>query len=364
MTDPRLPIRDEMAGVPPYNAGLTLAEVRAKYGVETIAKLGSNENPLGPSPKIAAALGAPVELLRLYPDPKGRAVSEAIATKFGVAADRIVLGNGSEDLIGVICRAVVRPGDVVTTLYPSFPLHEDYAALMGGRIERIEVTPALTVDMPALLAAAARGPRMLIFANPMSPVGAWLDPNQMRRLIEATPDDTLLVVDEAYVEYALGSDYESALAALQTTSKTWIVLRTLSKAYGLAGLRIGYAITASREIAGFLDRARTPFNTNAIAQRAAVIALADEEHLRKSVELAVSERERVAAALKERGYRTASSRGNFIFFDCGGDAVAFSEALLAKGVITKPWKQPGYERFVRVSIGSRSENDQFLAALP
>ena len=159
MSERDLPIRSEMERIPPYNSGLTLAEVRARYQVETISKLGSNENPLGSSKKVTDCLASPGELFRLYPDPQGRALCEAIAVKFGVAPEQIVLGNGSEDLIGVICRAAVRSGDVVTTLYPSFPLHEDYAVLMGGKVERIRVRPDLEIDLPALLAAARRAPR-------------------------------------------------------------------------------------------------------------------------------------------------------------------------------------------------------------
>jgi len=147
--------------------------------VETIAKLGSNENPLGPSPALRRLFSDIGELARLYPDPQGRALCTRLADSFGVDSRQVILGNGSEDLIGVICRSVVRPGDTVATLYPSFPLHEDYTALMGGRIERVAVTENLTVDMAALLAAAARKPRMLMFSNPMNPVGCWLTPDEL-----------------------------------------------------------------------------------------------------------------------------------------------------------------------------------------
>lgn len=364
MTEQALPFRDEVTQIPPYNSGLTLAEVREKYGIAHLSKLGSNENPLGPSTKVFEVFTSPNDMMRHYPDPKGRALSEAIAQKFGVPHDNVVLGNGSEDLIGVICRAVVRPGDVVTTLYPSFPLHEDYSVLMGGKVERINVLSSLEVDLPKLLSAVDRIPRMVMFSNPMNPVGSWLRQDEMREVIERLSDETLLVVDEAYVEYAVGNDYESALAALKATNKNWIILRTFSKAYGLAGLRIGFAITAKTEIADFLNRTRTPFNTNTVAQLAATKALSDEDHLKRTVELAVQERKRVAVELVERGYRLVPSRGNFVFFDCARDSVSFAETLMEKGVITKPWKQEGFDTFVRVTIGLASENDHFLASLP
>lgn len=363
MADAASAIRDEVKAIPPYNSGLTIDEVRRRYGVEVSAKLGSNENPHGPSPAVAAALSDLSTLARLYPDPGGRALCEAIAASLDVDAGQVILGNGSEDLIAVVCRAAVRPGDVVATLYPSFPLHEDYAVLMGGTVERVEVTPDLTVDIDALVEAARRKPRMLIFSNPMNPVGCWLTPANLSRMVEAVDETTLLVVDEAYVEYAAGDDYASALNLLRESGLNWLILRTFSKAYGLAGFRIGYGIAASPELKGFLDRARTPFNTNAVAQAAAVAALGDAAHLRYCVEDAVAERERVVSALAALGYRTAPSRCNSVFFDTGTNATEVAETLLARGVIVKPWKQPGYESFIRASIGAASENDSLIAAL-
>ncbi len=363
MSSSKRHIRDEIFGIPPYNSGLTLDEARARYQPATIAKLGSNENPLGPSPSAMDFGGKLSELARLYPDPKGRALCEALAARFGVDAANIVLGNGSEDLIGVICRAVVRPGDVVTTLYPSFPLHEDYAVLMGGVIERIGLKPDLTVDADGLIAAAKRKPRMLLFANPMNPVGSWIGQSDFGRVLEAVDDDTLLVVDEAYAEYAAGDDYPATVELLKASHKSWIVLRTFSKAYGLAGLRIGFGLASSAGLCDFLNRVRTPFNTNAFAQAAALSALGDEAHLERTVSLALAERARLTAALQGRGLTVAPSKGNFVFFDCGTDATACAEKLLAAGVIVKPWKQEGYRTFIRVSVGSVAENDQFLQSL-
>lgn len=363
MADPSSLIRGEIRSIAPYNAGLTLEEVRATYRVDTIAKLGSNENPLGPSPALRRLFSDIGELARLYPDPQGRALCARLADSLGVNADQMILGNGSEDLIGVICRSVVRPGDTVATLYPSFPLHEDYTTLMGGRVERVPVTEDLTVDMPALLAAAARKPRMLMFSNPMNPVGCWLTPDALAQVIAALDAETLLVVDEAYAEYAAGDDYPSAIDMLNGKDIPWVVLRTFSKAYGLAGLRIGYGVVSDSGLCDFFNRARTPFNTNAIAQASAIAALDDPDHLARSVAAALGERERMKTALAAAGYRIAPSKGNFLFVDVGRDASELSLALLARGVIVKPWKQPGFESFIRVSIGAPEENDHFLRAL-
>jgi histidinol-phosphate aminotransferase len=363
MSGTRKLIREEVVGIPPYNSGLTLDEVRQCYQPASIAKLGSNESPLGAPKGSLQFEGGLSDLVRLYPDPKGRALCEAISKALNVSVAQVILGNGSEDLVGVICRAVVRPGDTVTTLYPSFPLHEDYAVLMGGRVERIEVLPDLSVDVQGLIEAARRKPRMIMFANPMNPVGTWINPDQFADFIEALDSETLLVVDEAYAEYACGEDYPAAAEMLARTDKNWVVLRTFSKAFGLAGLRIGFGITSNAELRGYFDRVRTPFNTNAMAQHAAIAALADKGHLRRVVNLALTERARVADRLHALGLQVAQSKGNFLFFDCGSNAVDFAERLLVDGVIIKPWKQKGYERFIRASIGSLDENDHLLRAL-
>ena len=163
--------------------------------LDNLVKLNTNENPYPPSPHVLAAIASATDRLRLYPDPQGRALCSRLAADFVVDERQIVLGNGSEDLIAVICRSVVRPGDAVATLYPSFPLHEDYTTLMGGIVERVTVTPDLDIDLDALLAAIARRPRMLMFSNPMNPVGAWLEPDALARVFAAVDPETLVVVE-------------------------------------------------------------------------------------------------------------------------------------------------------------------------
>jgi histidinol-phosphate aminotransferase len=276
------PVRDEIRKIAPYNSGMTLKEVRARYSPAVLSKLGSNENPLGASQRALAALRGLNDLVHLYPDPQGQELCSAIACSFDTTPDHIVLGNGSEDLIGVICRAVVRSGDPVVTLYPSFPLHEDYTVLMGGDVERIAVKADLTIDLDNLIEAAGRKPRMIMLSNPMNPVGSWLTRSDFARLIEALDEETVVVVDEAYAEYAKGEDYPSAAHLLRQRMKNWVVLRTFSKAYGLAGLRIGYGVVGDPELCSYFNRARTPFNTNAAAQLAALAALGDVDHLART----------------------------------------------------------------------------------
>ncbi|RUW63475.1 histidinol-phosphate transaminase [Mesorhizobium sp. M7A.F.Ca.US.008.03.1.1] len=356
-------VRTEVNRLSPYNSGLTIDEVQQRYAPARIAKLGSNENPLGPSPTLATMMHAGSEMFRLYPDPAGRKLRQAIGDKYAVTEDQIILGNGSEDLLSIISRAVLRPGDAVVTLYPSFPLHEDYATLMGATVKRVVVNDDLTINVDALVEAVRERPRMLLFSNPMNPVGSWLSGGDLSRVLDATSDETLIVIDEAYAEYAVGDDYTSSPPYLSRCDRPWIVLRTFSKAFGLAGLRIGFGIVGDPELRALLDRVRTPFNANAMAQAAALAALADEDHLARVVALATAERARVETFLRSKGLDVAASRGNFLFFNCRQDASVIVESLLRQGVIVKPWKQQGFNTYVRVSIGSASENDHFMAAL-
>ena len=363
MTESGIPVRDEVRRISPYNAGLTVADVRARYTPARISKLGSNENPLGPSTGVNRALADYLGSVHRYPDPAGRDLRAELALRHGVDAAQLILGNGSEDLLSVICRTMLRPGERLVTLFPSFPLHEDYATVMGAVVERVGVRDDLAIDVDALVAAVGTAPRVVMFSNPMNPTGCWLSPEELVRVIDALPAETLLVVDEAYAEYAAGPDFPSAPDLLKHSAKNWVALRTFSKAWGLAGLRIGYGIVGKPELTAFLDRIRTPFNTNGPAQAAALAALGDPSHVAAVVALALGERDRVRTGLVGRGYRVAPSKGNFLFFDAGSDAGTASEKLLRHGVIVKPWKQDGYRTFIRVSIGSPQENDHFLEAL-
>lgn len=355
-------IREEVRALTPYNAGLTIEEVKAAYQPASIAKLGSNENPFGPSLKALQAMNALGSSIALYPDPLVRSVGAALAEKLDVDPQTIIFGNGSEDLIGAVCRAVLNPGDVVATLYPSFPLHEDYATTMGATVERVVIGDDFAIPLDALIEAASRA-KMLIFSNPMNPVGAWLDTDAFRRLIGSLSADTLLVVDEAYFEYAaLEAGFPSAIEELKGSNLNWLVLRTLSKAYGLAGLRIGYGVASSPEFKSYLDRVRTPFNVNAAAQAAALAAIGDEDHVQSGVRYIRSERERLMKLLTEHGFRLAPSAGNFLFMDAGQPSDTVATALLKTGVIVKPWRQQGFRDFIRVSIGKAEDNDKFAAA--
>lgn len=359
-------LRPEIRNLPAYNSGLSSEYVRARYGVEHVAKLGSNENPWGTSPAVLDAIAMAVKDAALYPEPSSDKLREKLAASMGVPPERLAFGNGSEDLIAVCAQAFLAPGDEMITIAPSFGLHPIYAQAAGATVRAVRVRDDYSIDVPGILDALTPRTRMLMFSSPSNPAGTTISAGELRRLLSALGSGTLLVLDEAYFEYASSAPgYESFLQILleTTSSVPWILLRTFSKAYGLAGVRVGYGIASDSCLIDVIDRVRTPFNVNRLAQAGALAAIEETEFVRDCVAKTIAERERVAAELAGLGYRPAPSVANFLFFDAREDANAFSQRMLEAGVIVKPWREPGFETHIRVSIGSPRANDQFLAAV-
>lgn len=349
-----------VAALPPYNAGMSLTRARALSGRDDLARLASNENPDGCSPAVLAALADGGFEPWRYADPACTALREALADRIGVAAEVIVVGNGSEEMIAAISRAVLVAGTQVVTVVPSFGLHEIEPLAAGASVLKVPMTAAAGFDLTALEAAIAAGPRVVFLSSPWNPVGPALDRPALQRLIAAVPPGTLFVLDEAYFEF---SDAPDGIAMLRDSGIAHVVLRTFSKAYGLAGLRVGYAVCSDPELARVIAAAKTPFNVNGAAQRAAIAALADEEWMKASVAGIRAERDRVAAGLAALGLHAAPSQTNFLFFDTGRDSAEVAAALLLEGIIVKPWREKGYENWLRATIGTPAENDRLMAAL-
>lgn len=369
--------RPQARGLPDYNAGLSPTVVRQRYGLpprQPLACLASNENPFGASPAVArvlAELAQSGEISR-YPDARCTALRMAIAEGLDVAPERLVFGNGSEDLLKLLCEVFLQPGDRVLTQRPAFGLHEIYPRMMGAEVELLDLSEAMTFDVDAWCAALARAPKLAFVPNPSNPVGCAFDRAAMARLLAATPAHTVLVLDEAYYEYArLEPDYPEVLELLQARTGPWIVLRTFSKAWGLAGLRVGYGVASEAALVALLDKVRSPFNVNHAAQSAALAAWNDPSHMQASVARTVQLREALAARLRTlaqpgqplAGLRIAPSAANFLFLDLGRPSAPVAESLLARGVIAKPWKEPGFTHCLRVSIGNEDDNQRFVQAL-
>ena len=361
--------RPEARALPQYNAGATEDAVRAKFGLTQVTKLASNESGLGASNAVGDALKASIGQVHRYPDPNCTLLRGEIGKLVGIDPARVIVGNGSEDIIEMLCKAFLSPGDRLLTLAPSFGLHEIFPAMMGATVEKIPVTAEREFDVPAWCAALSRPTKMVMFSTPSNPVGCVLNGPQLQAICEASPRETVLVVDEAYYEYACGPQFADSVAILAAQPRPWIVLRTLSKAYGLAGLRVGYGLASDPDLVALLDRVRTPFNVNHFAQVGAIAAIRDTVHLNTVVSATRHERQVLRTRLAELdrvhawGLRQSASHGNFLFVDTGRNARVIALDLMTRGIIVKPWAEAGYESFIRVTVGPREANDRFLRAL-
>ena len=357
-------LRPAIRTLPAYNSGLSAEHVRARYQVSEVAKLGSNENPWGASPLVQAALAEALPDVAMYPDPSSDALRGLLAERLDVLPGQLAFGNGSEDLISICAHSFLSPGEEMITILPCFGLHVIFSQAIGAEVHLIPAPPDYSIDVAGIIAALTPRTRMVMFSAPSNPLGTTISADDLERLLHALADNTLLIFDEAYFEYAAACEsYPGFLDILRRSNRTWILLRTFSKAYGLAGLRVGYAIASDASLIDVIDRARTPFNVNRFAQVAAVAALGDIDHVEKCVSRTIAERQRVRAALTALGYRSSPSVANFLFFDAREDASPLAARLLAHGVIVKPWRDLGYQEHVRVSIGLPKFNDLFLSAL-
>lgn len=357
-----VPFNPHVASLPPYNAGLSLSRARELTGHTTFARLASNENPDGCSPAVMTVLASSAFEPWRYADPAAMALRTALGQVLCVDPAQIVAGNGSEELISAISRAILVPGARVVTVVPSFGLHEIDPLAAGARVLKVPMTAGAGFDLDALEAAIAAGPRVVFLSTPWNPVGPALDHAALSRLVAAVKPGTLLVLDEAYAEFA-DPEMPDGITTLRDSPISWVVLRTFSKAYGLAGLRVGYAVCADAELARVIGSARTAFNVNGAAQLAAVAALADADWMRASVGRIKAERQRVAAVLTNLGLTIAPSQTNFLFIDSARDSGAVVTALLHEGVIVKAWREVGYESWLRVTIGSPADNDRLIVAM-
>ncbi|CAG9298130.1 histidinol-phosphate transaminase [Celerinatantimonas diazotrophica] len=347
-----------------YNAGLSLEELKKRYNVTKVAKLASNENPFGTSAAVAKVLNDAGNLA-YYPDPNCSELRQLLGQKFNVDPQTLVFGNGSEDIISVLCRVFLEAGDNVLTIVPSFGLHILYPQSCGANVLIAEMSDTLEFDIEKIVQQLqTHQPKLFFIASPSNPVGTALSQAEIETILDALTDQTLLIFDEAYYEYAqTDANYPNVQQILEQSGKPYVLLRTLSKAYSLAGLRIGYGICSEPSIAGYIDKVRTPFNVNRIAQKAAIAALNDATHIEKTLTWNDQARQTLSEQLNELGIQPAKSLGNFLFFKTDYPAIELAQKLLKHGVIVKPWLEAGYEHYLRVSIGSQDENEHFLSAL-
>ncbi len=354
-----------VCGLHPYQPGKPSDELRREYGVSDIVKLASNENPLGSSPRVHEVLAGKFAELAHYPDGNGFALKQALAERHGVDMAQITLGNGSSDVLEFVVRVFVQPGDEVLFSEHAFAM---YPIITQAASAQAVVAPARDWghDLEAMYSLISERTRVIFIANPNNPTGTWLPGDELQAFIAAVPERVAVVVDEAYFEYA--SSPALGAAGYPDTSR-WLdrfpnllVTRTFSKAYGLAGLRVGYSLSHP-DMANLMNRIRPPFNVNSLALAAATVALLDEAHVHQAVNLNVEEMERVTDAVTEMGLDFIPSVGNFVSIDVGGNAASVYDALLYAGVIVRPVANYGMPRHLRVTLGLAAENERFLAAL-
>lgn len=353
-------------GLQPYVPGKPTADLERELGLTETIKLASNENPLGPPAQCIAAVQSGLSGLACYPDGAAFELKRALAHHLGVVPEQITVGNGSNELLSIIAETFLGVGD--EAVYSEFAfLVYGLAVQATGATARI--APAngerdsqpLGHSLASMRALVTDETRLVFVANPNNPTGTWLDPVELRAFIDSLPAHVLVVVDDAYLDYMQPEDRPDTVAWIAGNPNV-IVCRTFSKMYGLAGLRVGYAVSHPA-VAELLNRVRQPFNVNAVAQMAAVAALGAEDHLRRSRQVNEEGMEQLRTGLSEFGWFVPPSAGNFVLADTGGLAAPWYDGLLRSGVIVRPVANYGLPRHLRITVGLPDQNARLLRAL-
>jgi histidinol-phosphate aminotransferase len=334
--------------------------VQRELGLVGVVKLASNENPLGPSPRAIDAGRAAMAEVHRYPDPQATELRAELSAHLGMPASHIVVGNGSVEVIDLIARTFLGPGDNAVISEHAFVRYRQIVAAHNHGARLVPMR-GWTHDLVAMAKAIDGETRLVFVANPNNPTGTWNRRTEVEALVAALPPRCLLVLDEAYFEYTDDPDYPNGIDLVRRGAPV-IVTRTFSKVHGLGGLRAGYAVAAPEVLEALLV-IREAFGTNAVAQAAATAALGDAEHVRRSVQMNRAERGRVEGALRDRGFEVLPSLANFVTFDTRGEGRDVFRRLLARGVIVRPLDPYAMRSWLRVSIGTPPENTAFLAAL-
>jgi histidinol-phosphate aminotransferase len=343
----------------PYEPGKPIEEVEREYGIASSIKLASNENPLGPSPKALAAIRERLAQLNLYPDGDCFYLKRGLAQKLGVAPETLIFGNGSNEIIELAARTFLRPGDEAVMAEQAFVVYQLIVQAVGGQSKTVPLRD-YTHDLAAIAEAVTPKTRLVFLANPNNPTGTIFRRGEWEIFLDKVSSDTLLIVDEAYFEYVQDAEYPNSLN-YHRDGRAILTLRTFSKLYGLAGLRIGYGV-GSPEIVAMMHRVRQPFNVSAPAQWAALAALDDVEHVRTSLEVNRQGLEYLQNEFKRLGLDCVPSQGNFILVRVGKGQEVFKQ-LLAQGVIVRPMGGYRFPEHVRVTVGTMAENQKFVEAL-
>jgi histidinol-phosphate aminotransferase len=342
----------------PYVPGKPISETERELGLTGVIKLASNENPLGPSPKALEYIREGLGRVHDYPDGGCFYLRQSLAKKYDFDPQQFILGNGTNEIIQMLVRTFIRPGEHLLYSPGSFIIYRLCAQAAGCDIVEVPLQNQ-RYDLAALSQAVTDRTKIIFIANPNNPSGTYVGKDEFEAFVDSVSEHVLIVLDEAYCEYVRAADYPRGFDYLQRRER-FLVLRTFSKAYGLAGLRVGFGV-GNQNLIDYLDRGREPFNVNSVAQLGALAALEDVEHIRRSVELNSAELPRVTEALRHMGIRVLDSQANFVFADfTPRDARDIFQETLKRGVIIRPMTGYGYPCGTRITIGTRAQNDRLL----
>ena len=351
---------EHILGIAPYEPGKPIEELERELGLADVIKLASNENPLPPSDRVLKAVTSALAHLNRYPDGSGHYLREALARRHGVTSDHIILGNGSNDLIELVARAFLRAGEEAVIPHPSFVVYPMIVQAVGG-IRVMVMLRDYRLDLEAMARAITPQTKVVFIANPNNPTATMVTADEVEHFMARVPERTIVVFDEAYNEFAQGPDFPDSLSYVRQGRKV-IVLRTMSKAASLAGLRMGYAV-ADPDAISLMNRIRQPFNVNSLAQVAALAALDDENHVLECVRMNEAGKAFLYEEFKTLGVKYVPSRANFILVDVGRNAADIYQKLLHEGVIVRPMTSFGMETGLRITVGTPEENRRLIKGL-
>jgi len=351
-------IKPHIRGLEPYQPGKPIEELERELGLEGCIKLASNESPIGPSPKAMAAVREALAEVHRYPDGASFALRERLAGRLEVDPAQLVFGAGADEILELLAKVLLGPGDEAVFAWPSFAMYPVVVQGMGATAVRVPLTRELTHDLPAMAAAVTDRTRLVFVCNPNNPTGTSVGAEAFDRFIELLPDHVVVAVDEAYFEFVRRSDFPDSLGWVRRRPGT-IALRTFSKIFGLAGLRIGYGV-ADRELAGYLQRARHPFNVNRLAEVAALAALDDAEHADRARAINAEGIDYLRSELRALGMETWPTDANFLLAKAQPDT---AERLLREGIIVRALSGFGMPGHIRISVGLPEENERLVKTL-
>lgn len=352
-------VPDYISNLVAYPPGKPIEEVEREYGIKGSIKLASNENPLGPSPKAVEAINRYVPSIHRYPDGSCYYLKEKLSEKLGIAKSKIIFGNGSNEIIELIVRAFLRPGDEAVMAHPAFIVYQLIVQAAGGKNVILPLKD-FTHDLERMAGAVTEKTRLVFITNPNNPTGTIVKRGEFERFLSRVPEDVIIVMDEAYFEYVSDPEYPNGMDYIN--DRLVVSLRTFSKIYGLAGLRVGYGV-ASEEIIKLLEKVRQPFNVNSLAQVAALAALDDQGHVEKSVKINNDGLAYLYGELDGMGLSYVKSHANFFLIDMKGDGVKVYQDLMREGVIVRPMGIYDLKNYLRVTVGLPEENKRFIKAL-